>query len=122
MFFPFVIRRLRPITRVLFKMSATLPAQIKCNCASALFAIPQITAYCPQSEAVTLAATSTINCDKSQSEAVENRWTHKKNYEPENMHTLKHPTTKLSRAADPVNRECGTKRAIGGGSGELLGG
>jgi hypothetical protein len=30
--------------------------------------------------------------------------------------------TKLSRAAQHVNRECGTEIVIGGGSGELLGG
>jgi hypothetical protein len=29
---------------------------------------------------------------------------------------------KLSRAAQSVNRECGTESVIGGGSGELLGG
>ena len=29
--------------------------------------------------------------------------------------------SKLSRAANDVNRECGTANAIGGGSGELLG-
>jgi hypothetical protein len=30
-------------------------------------------------------------------------------------------TTKLSRAAHSVNRECGTETAISGGFGELLG-
>ena len=34
---------------------------------------------------------------------------------------LSHLTSKLRRAAKSVNRECGTKNAIGGGSGELLG-